>query len=176
MESGIRWWLKSCTSSLAVVTQVKRRVHKRPFFFSILDGKGLKRGFSYICLLHETFSSMEQKRVFQLEETQNHHPVLLLDQFKADLRVKHAVKDFVQISLKHEQVWVINQPSKKPVPVFVQPLSMEKLPTVQPKPSLVQLWAIATHPVTGLWQRREKRYLPLCFPSYTEKWAHPQNC
>ena len=67
---------------------------------------------------------------FPLEGTYNNRLAQLPDHFRADQKLKHAIKGIVQMPLKHWQAWGIDHLSRKPVPVFDHPLGKEMLPNV----------------------------------------------
>ena len=73
---------------------------------------------------------MEWDEVFQLEVTYNKHLIQLPDQFRADQKLKHVIKEIAQMPLKHWQAWGTDHPSRKPLPVFDHPLSAEMLPGI----------------------------------------------
>lgn len=92
---------------------------------------------------------MEWTRIFQLERNYNNHSVQWPDQFRSDQQFKHAVKDIVQILLKHWQVWNIDLLSRKPVSGFIHSQGRKMVPGTQSKPPLTQVWTIPMNWIQG---------------------------
>lgn len=74
-----------------------------------------------------------------MEGAYSNHLAQLPDHFKADQKLQDVIKDILQMPLKHQQAWVIDHLSRKPVPGFDHPLGKEVLLNVTSKPPLVQL-------------------------------------
>lgn len=79
---------------------------------------------------------------------------------------KHAVRNTVQMPLKHREAWGINFLSRDPVPVLDHSLSKEMLPAAQSESSMVQLWGIPTCP--SLDPRQKERVPPSPHPYHQE--------
>lgn len=94
------------------------------------------------------YITWNKKGAFQLERAWKDHLVQLIDQSKADQKLRHVVKSIAQIPLKR------NHPSRMSVSGFDHPPGKGMLPNILSIPSLTQLWPAPMFPTVG-YQREE---------------------